>query len=423
MNLAPGVDSVGIHPFLLVLLACGLERLLGDPPGWPHPVVVMGWWINRLRRLAEAWAGDRPWALRLAGFGITGLLVGGSALAGWGLEQLARVWPALGLPLLLVGLASALAGRSLEQAVLAVLAVLPEDVGPKQVGPKQVGPKQVGPKQVGPKQVVLQPQAPRPAGPKPGLGEPQAPEPGALQPGPLEPARQRLAWFVGRDTADLDRAGILRAAAESASENAVDGLFGPLFWMLVGAALLLAGNGNGGSTGFAGVPGFTNFDGVAAGNLGALAGPGPLALAWAYKASSTLDSMLGYRRGRLLWLGTAGARLDDLLTWLPCRLVALGLPLAAGQPCHTWRLFHAALADGAPDPSPNAGVSQAAYAHAVGVQLGGANRYGGQWRQKPLLAQGQAPADRGAILKILALSRRLEALWLAAALGVAWAWL
>jgi adenosylcobinamide-phosphate synthase len=101
MNLAPGVDSVGIHRFLLVLLACGLDRLLGDPPGWPHPVVVMGWWISRLRRLAELLGGDRPWALRLAGFAITGLLVGGSGLAGWGLEQLARVWPALGLPLLL----------------------------------------------------------------------------------------------------------------------------------------------------------------------------------------------------------------------------------------------------------------------------------------------------------------------------------
>ena len=380
MSLAPGVDSVGIHPFLLVLLACGLDRLVGDPPGWPHPVVVMGWWITRLRRLAEAWAGDRPWALRLAGVAITGLVVGGSGLAGWGLEQLACRWPAVGLPLLLVGLASALAGRSLEQAVLAVLAVLPE---------------------------------------------PQAADPGPQLPGPLEPARQRLAWFVGRDTADLDRAAILRAAAESASENAVDGLFGPLFWMLIGSALLLLGSGPAALAAPGGVAGFSGFfslDGVIGASSGPLAGPGPLALAWAYKASSTLDSMLGYRRGRLLWLGTAGARLDDLLTWLPCRLVALGLPLAAGQALQSWRLVQAALADGAPDPSPNAGVSQAAYAHAVGVQLGGANRYGGEWRQKPLLAAGLPSPDRAAILGILALSRRLEALWLAAALGGAGAW-
>ncbi len=69
------------------------------------------------------------------------------------------------------------------------------------------------------------------------------------------------------------------------------------------------------------------------------AAPGPLALAWGFKAASTLDSMLGYRQGRLRWLGTAGARLDDLLVWLPCRLVALTLPLAAGLgPRRSWEL-------------------------------------------------------------------------------------
>jgi hypothetical protein len=139
MSLAFGVDSTGIHPFLVVLLACGLDRLLGDPPGWPHPVVVMGWWITRLRRLGETWAGDRPWALRLAGLLITVGLVGGSGLAGWGLEQLACWWPALGLPLLLLGLASALAGRSLEQAVEAVLAVLPQPEAPGPARPEPGG--------------------------------------------------------------------------------------------------------------------------------------------------------------------------------------------------------------------------------------------------------------------------------------------
>jgi adenosylcobinamide-phosphate synthase len=345
--------AAAVHPVLLVVAACAVDRLVGDPRWCPHPVVVMGWWINRLRWLAECWAGDSPWRLRLAGGLITVLLVGGSGLAGWGLERLALGLLPRGLAsasasplltlrllaglLLLIALASALAGRSLSQAVRDVLAAeVAQD---------------------------------------------------------LALARQRLGWIVGRDTEGLDGPDILRAAAETASENAVDGLFAPLFWMLVGAGLWSAG---------------------------LLSAPGPLALAWGFKAASTLDSMLGYRRGRLRWLGTAGARLDDLLVWLPCRLVALGLPLAAGAaPAAAWGQFRAACRDGAADPSPNAGLSQAAYAHAVGVQLGGLNHYGGEARPKPLLAAGRPPADAGAVERMLRLSARLQRIWLLAALALA----
>jgi adenosylcobinamide-phosphate synthase len=330
----------------LVAAACLLDRLLGDPRGWLHPVQVMGGAISALRLLAEAWAGDRPWALRLGGAGITLAVVGVSGLAGWGVEQLARAIPLLGVPLLLLGLASALAGRSLEQAVRKVLRALPE-----------------------------------------------APELGSV-----EIARQRLGWIVGRDVDALEAPEILRALAETASENAVDGLFAPLFWMLVGAALWC--------------------------REPLLLLPGPLCLAWMFKAASTLDSMLGYRRDRLRWLGTAGARLDDALTWLPCRLVALSLALVGtarpggegdaptGLRWSPWSRFRRALREGAPDPSPNAGVSQAAYALAAGVQLGGINSYGGEIRAKPLLAAEFPSADASAVEAILALSRKLEAVWL-----------
>jgi adenosylcobinamide-phosphate synthase len=289
----------------------------------------MGWWISLLRRGAEAWAGTNPWKLRLAGGLITLLLVGGSGLAGWGLERLAPT------PLLVVALASALAGRSLEQAVGGVLA--------------------------------------------------------SVAACDLPVARQRLSWIVGRDTADLDAPEILRALAETASENGVDGLFAPLFWMLLGAGLWSLNPSM----------------------------PGPLALAWSFKAASTLDSMLGYRRGRLRWLGTAGARLDDLLVWLPCRLVAVSLPLAAGQPGRSLGVLAAARRDGAADPSPNAGLSQAAYAHVAGVQLGGSNSYGGQVHSKPLLAAGLPAPDQAEVLKMLQLNRRLELIWLIAAAVVA----
>ena len=323
---------MAMAPLLLVALACGLDRLVGDPRALIHPVVVMGWLITRLRGWAERWAANQPWKLRLAGCAITALLVSGSALAGWGVERLAWSSP-LGAALLVIALASALAGRSLEQAVLEVLQALPD----------------------------------------------------------LPQARQRLSWIVGRDTEELQSAEILRAAAETASENAVDGLFAPLFWMLCGAGLW---------------------------GLGWEGGPGPLALAWAFKAASTLDSMLGYRRGTLTWLGSAGARLDDLLVWLPCRLVALSLPLVAGRGGRCWQLLQHALADGRPDPSPNAGVSQAAYAHAVGVELGGDNRYGAELRSKPLLAAGCPAPDTSAVQRMLALSRRLELLWLLLAAGL-----
>jgi adenosylcobinamide-phosphate synthase len=335
------------HPALVVLLACGLDHLVGDPRWCLHPVQVMGWWITRLRRLSEAWAGDTPWKLRLAG-GVLGLVVvGGSAGAGWLLESWARGKPWLGATVLVVALASALAGGSLERAVREVLEALPD----------------------------------------------------------LERARQRLGWIVGREVEGLPEEEILRAAAETTAENAVDGLFAPLFWMMVGVWISgISGSGAG------------------------LVAPGPVALAWGFKASSTLDSMLGYRRGRLRWLGTFGARLDDGLTWIPARLVALTLPLVSGRPWSVWKAFRQALREGAADPSPNAGVSQAAYATVAEVRLGGRNRYADGWRLKPVLGGGFAGADREAVGRMLELTRRLEVLWLLLVLATfaiwqpAWIW-
>ena len=313
-------------------MAWGLDQLVGDPQASPHPVVVMGWGINRLRRLTQNWGWHDPWRLRVAGTLITLLIVGGATGFGWLVERLllsagTPLFQLLGAALLVLGLASALAARSLQQAVQRVLTALPD----------------------------------------------------------LAEARRRLSWIVGRDTAGLDEAQILRALAETSSENGIDGLFAPLFWMLIGALLW---------------------------SLGFTAAPGPLALAWGFKAASTLDSMLGYRQGDLQWLGTAGARLDDALVWLPCRLTALSLPLAIGRPQQCGPLLRAALRDGQPDPSPNAGVSQAAYAHLVGVELGGLNRYGGQLRSKPRLAAGCPPPDRAAVERMLAFNRRLSLLWI-----------
>ncbi len=320
-----------------MIVAAGLDLLVGDPRWCPHPVVAMGHAITGLRRWVEAWAGDRPFLLRAGGFLITVVLVLGSGSTGWLLERLILPPSPLSQPLaallLVIALASALAARSLRDSVLAVLQALPD----------------------------------------------------------LPSAKQRLSWIVGRDVSQLDQDEILRASAETASENAVDGLFAPLFWMLIGAGLWKAG--------------FSQ-------------GPGPLAMAWAFKASSTLDSMLGYRQGRLRWLGTAGAKLDDLLTWMPCRLVLITLPLVSLNWTQWPTTVRAAVLDGTPDPSPNAGLSESIFAHCAEVQLGGLNRYGNTWINKPLLSAKSGKATASGVRKMLNLGLKLEAAWLIVIAGL-----
>jgi adenosylcobinamide-phosphate synthase len=296
----------------------------------------MGRVITRLRESIEAWAGDRPFRLRAGGGLITFVLVLGSGGTGWLLERMILAPSPLPQPLaallVVIALASALAARSLRYSVLAVLQALPD----------------------------------------------------------LPSARDRLSWIVGREVSQLDQDDILRASAETASENAVDGLFAPLFWMLIGAGLWKAG--------------FSQ-------------GPGPLALAWAFKASSTLDSMLGYKHGRLRWLGTAGARLDDLLTWLPCRMVLISLPLVSMSWTKWPTTVRAAASDGMPDPSPNAGLSESIFAHCADVQMGGLNRYGNTWINKPLLSAQSGKATASGVRELLNLGLKLEAAWLLVAAG------
>ena len=327
-----------------MIAAAGLDRLVGDPLWSPHPVVWMGRCISTLRRSVEHWSGEHPQWLRLGGLAITLVLTLGSASIGWLIERIALqthgMLQSIAMLALVAGLASALAAKSLEQSVLNVISAL-----------------------------------------------------ASAEEGDLSTARQKLSWIVGRDTTSLSRDEILRATAETASENAVDGLFAPLFWMLVGATLW---------------------------SLGLTNAPGPLALAWGFKAASTLDSMLGYRRGKLRWLGTAGARLDDLLTWLPCRLVMLSLPMVS-KPLRQWpALVRSAESEGRHDASPNAGRSEAIYAHCAGVQLGGRNRYGERWVDKPLLGADQPKADPQGISRILALTGRLELLWILIAAVLSW---
>ncbi|UBF27820.1 adenosylcobinamide-phosphate synthase CbiB [Kovacikia minuta CCNUW1] len=197
-----------------------------------------------------------------------------------------------------------------------------------------------------------------------------------LQAGDLAQARAVLSRYVGRDTENLSEPDILRAVLETVTENATDGVMAPLFYALVGAA----------------VPGV-----------------GSVPLALAYKAASTLDSMVGYKEAPYTDLGWFSARVEDGLNWLPCRLTVLTLSLLSGNPLHVWKLC---LRDAPQDPSPNSGWSECAYAAMLGVQMGGTNWYRGVAKHKPLLGDDLHSITPKTVQQALQLTRYCFLIWL-----------
>lgn len=263
-------------------MAAILDAIIGDPPGlWrrvPHPVV----WIGRLIVVTERGLNRGSAVLRRgAGAGALALWlalgVGGSLL----LLALLPSWAGAGLTLL--GGVILLAQRSLADHVRAVADGL--DLS-------------------------------------------------------LDAGRAAVSQIVGRDPESLDRAGVARAAVESAAENFSDGFVAPLFWF----ALF-------------GLPGIVG-----------------------YKIINTADSMVGHLNPRYAAFGWASARLDDLVNLIPARLsgaliilVAMLTPGLDGR-----QAVRAMLTDARAHRSPNAGWPEAAMAGALGLALAGPRRYGAE---------------------------------------------
>lgn len=273
-----------------VAAAIGAEMLLGYP-AWlhrrlPHPVTWVGAAIDALE---DRW--NRPdrgeGARRALGVACLLLVTGSAALAGWALQGLMSGVVGL-IAFALVG-SLGLAGRSLYVHITDVM---------------------------------------RP-----------------LAAGDLPAARLAVARVVGRDTADLDEAGVAAAALESLAESFSDGVVAPAFWLLVG-----------------GLPGL-----------------------FAYKAVNTADSMIGHMEPRWRSFGWAAARTDDLMNLIPARIT--GLLICAVAPKGWWVMWR----DAGRHASPNAGWPEAAMAGALGRRLGGPAIYDGLTVERPTFGDGPAP--------------------------------
>lgn len=163
-------------------IAYGLDLLMGDPPGMPHPVRAIGRAAASLEAAARGLCGGGP-ALRVAGACVAAAVVAGAygaaeaaiAAAAW-----VHPWAAAAASIWL--LSTCFAVRGLREAATDVLV--------------------------------------------------------ALRRGDLPLARARLAEIVGRDTEALPADEIARGAIETVAENASDAVVAPLLYAALGGAPL-----------------------------------------------------------------------------------------------------------------------------------------------------------------------------------------
>lgn len=300
-----GRTNIKMPPFLLYaalapLIGFLLDLLIGDPRGWPHLIRAFGYLINRLEQRLYPAKNKRLAGLLL----VMAVLFCAACLPALLLWVAWRISPILYLLLESLLCWQLLAARSLKDESLPVYT--------------------------------------------------------ALKQGDRAAARTALSMIVGRDTALLDEAGIIRATVETVAENTADGVAAPMLHMALGGAV-----------------------------LGCL-----------YKAANTMDSMIGYRNERYLDFGRAAALLDDWLNYLPARLCALTMIVAAHlcglDARNAWRVYRR---DRRKHQSPNSAQTEAVMAGALGIQLAGDAVYQGRLVEKPTIGDAIRPVEAADILQ------------------------
>jgi adenosylcobinamide-phosphate synthase len=184
-----------------------------------------------------------------------------------------------------------------------------------------------------------------------------------LQTGDPAAARSAVSMIVGRDPAQLDEAGIARAAIESLAENTSDGIVAPVFWGLL-----------------FGLPGIVG-----------------------YKAVNTLDSMIGHRTERHECFGWAAARIDDVANIIPARLNGLLFALLSAHPADALSCM---ARDARRHRSINAGWPETAMAGGLGIRLCGPRFYHGERADEPWLNGDARDPAAGDIVRGLKLYSR-----------------
>ncbi len=173
-----------------------------------------------------------------------------------------------------------------------------------------------------------------------------------------------IKYLVSRDTQNLNKSDINKAAIETYGENLSDGVIAPLFYLL-----------------FFGIVGL-----------------------FIYKAINTLDSMVGYRNDRYEKFGKFSAILDDFVNYIPSRITALLISILF----FSIKAFMCCWKYGKLHDSPNAGYPISAIGFSIGVKLGGDTSYFGKVKKKPYFSEGSEIIVSNDILNALKFRDRFD---------------
>lgn len=161
----------------------------------------------------------------------------------------------------------------------------------------------------------------------------------------IDKARQMVSYLVSRDTDELTESYIVSATIESLTENITDSYIAPVFYYSVFAAVILYHP-------------FGN-------QLYFL-----LLVPMLYRASNTLDAMLGYKTDELIDIGFFPAKIDDILNFIPSRIAGIFIVISAYLlNLDGGNAYDIMMRDARNCPSPNSGYTMATTAGALNIQL------------------------------------------------------
>ena len=162
----------------------------------------------------------------------------------------------------------------------------------------------------------------------------------------LVSGRKALSMIVGRDTENLTKDEVTKAAVETVAENTSDGIIAPIFYMILGGAVF----------------GFL------------------------YKAINTMDSMVGYKNERYINFGKIAAKLDDILNYIPARMSAVLMIFATAICRYNFKnAVRIYIRDRYNHASPNSAHTEAVTAGALNIQLAGDACYFGKTYKKKFI--------------------------------------